>query len=533
MPDRVLLGLVQIARTEFPIPNIPSPRPPARPPSPRFLGPLPSSDPVDAPASQETTTSRQAGGPPASSGAGTPGASTGAAAPASSAAGSSSASAPSDAQQSQATPSLPPPIADMLEEILSVLRARFSQHPPYTIQRLAQLVLYPRQHYCNLVPYLHALDRVVHVTSGANRYPLPPAVPDMSAMSLLASSAGNLSINTSTPNDVGSDEAMGGALLTPIPWLARRTNGNGSDDGSDAGSSSPLSAAGASSPLAQFREQQQRQVGHLEGRVHTESTETIEGPNGMGSVETVSVSVNGIPSTGAGAAMLSQRSVTQGELLRQEQRAGVVPLSQLNRQQQQQQQQQGANGRSPVKADEDTVMSEAGGEEEEETPHARGPEEIGPADTGPQSAATASYIARGGGGGGGGPLDTRGIDVEAAVGRRLRQSSPAGQQHEAQGSIDAVPASPKREVPEEDSDAGPERKRLKECDAPSSSSTTSSSSSSSNAASEARNQNGTTTTTTTTITPPDAAEESKEEISSTAATLGDSRSGSSSQPGGA
>ncbi len=35
--------------------------------------------------------------------------------------------------------------------------------------------------------------------------------------------------------------------------------------------------------------------------MHTESTERIEGPNGVGSIETVSVSVNGVPSTATAA----------------------------------------------------------------------------------------------------------------------------------------------------------------------------------------------------------------------------------------
>jgi hypothetical protein len=369
----------------------------------------------------------------------------------------------------------------MLEEILSVLRTNFPQYPPHTIQRLSELVLRPRQHYRNLVPFLHALDRVVHVTSGANTYPLPPALPDIGAMNLLANGAGaatpgGLSIDTAAANNLGSDEALGGALLTPIPWLARRANGGGSEDGSETGSSSPLSASG--NPPQHFQQQQQQQPqpqrqggggGHLEGRVRTESTETIEGPNGMGSIETVSVSVNGIPSTGAGVALLTQRSVTQGELLRQEQRAGLVPLNQLNRQQQQQQQQQQhqqpqhqqpSEQRNAGAADEDATMNEGtiDEEDEDEVPHARGPEEIGAADTGPQSAAAANYIASGGS-----PMDVQGIDVEAAVGRKV-QSPPAQQPQtdkdkRASGSPELVPQSPKREAADSLEAASPAKRR--------------------------------------------------------------------------
>lgn len=337
----------------------------------------------------------------------------------------------------------------MLDEIISVLRTNFPQYPPHTVQRLSELVLRPRQHYRHLVPYLHALDRVVHVTSGANVYPLPPALPDVGAMSLLANgvggaSAGSLSIDTAAANSLGSDEALGGALLTPIPWLSRRANGSGSEDGSEAGGSSPLSAG--ENPERQFQiqhqqqqQQQQRPGGHIEGRVRTESTETIEGPNGIGSIETVSVSVNGIPSTGAGVALLTQRSVTQGELLRQEQRAGLVPLNQLNRQQQSSQQQ--TQGEPGTNTEEDATMSEgAGDDEEEETPHARGPEEIGAADMGPQSAATANYIASGGS-----PMDVQGLDMEAAVGRRV-QSPPAQQQQGEGGNQGSSETTPKREA---------------------------------------------------------------------------------------
>lgn len=352
----------------------------------------------------------------------------------------------------------------MLDEILSVLRTNFPQYPPHTIQRLSELVLRPRQHYRNLVPFLHALDRVVHVTSGANTYPLPPALPDVGAMTLLANgggaaAAGGLSIDTTAANNLGSDEALGGALLTPIPWLARRANGTGSEDGSETGSSSPLSASG--NPAQQFQQQPQQQPqrqgsgGHLEGRVRTESTETIEGPNGMGSIETVSVSVNGIPSTGAGVALLTQRSVTQGELLRQEQRAGLVPLNQLNRQHQQpQQQQQPPPAQGSAATEEDATMNErpADEDDEDEVPHARGPEEIGAADTGKQSAAAANYIARGGS-----PMDVQGIDVEAAVGRRVQ--SPPAQQTDKDGSPELVAQSPKREAADSLEPASPAKRR--------------------------------------------------------------------------
>ncbi|KAK0734822.1 hypothetical protein B0T26DRAFT_599321, partial [Lasiosphaeria miniovina] len=430
----VVSRIDKIAHYEFSIPHIPPPQLPLRPPSPRFLAPLPSSDALEPPDSSDTALSSQE-------------------------TNKENANPSPSPPLSRSTGTLPAAIAAQLEEVTSTLTLNFSQFPPHTIQRLAELVLRPRQHYRGLVAYLHALDRVVHVTSGANIYPLPPAIPDMGAMSLLANgvggAGGRLSINTSAANNIGSDEALGGALLTPIPWLARHANGGGSDDSSDAGSLSPSSAAGGS-------------------QVRTESTETIEGPNGMGSIETVSVSVNGIPSMGAGAALV-QRGVTQGELLRQEQRAGVVPLSQLARQQQQQQQQlelaaaalNGGSlepslitddtGASSEVADEDAAMNEsAEGEDEDEIPHARGPEEIGALDTGSQTATTSDLAV-----GPSGTVDISSIDVEAAVGRRL-QSPPKQQKTEgASPEAATVPESPKREA-DDDLELGPSKKRVKE-----------------------------------------------------------------------
>lgn len=263
---------------------------------------------------------------------------------------------------------LPKQFADMLFDIVNHL-TQFESSPPHTIQRLAELILRPHAHYKALAPYLHAVDRVVQVTSGTSIYPLPPAIPDMSSMQINGEDAKDPAVSVAWSNPttaaLGTDEALGGALLTPIPWLTRRRSSEGSQE-----------APGA--------------------QIHSESTETIDGPNGMGSIETVSVSVNGVPSTG------HTRGVTQGELLRQEQRAGVVPVSQLSRAQEATQE-----GRLAADEDEDEEVRDE--EDEEETPHARGPEEIGIDDTGLQPATT-SHLSEGQG--------TQGIDVEAAVGRK-------------------------------------------------------------------------------------------------------------------
>ncbi|PBP16499.1 hypothetical protein BUE80_DR012797 [Diplocarpon rosae] len=343
----------------------------------------------------------------------------------------SSPSSPSQSSQNKenappttsSSSALPAPLLALRKSILDTLTTLFAKHPPHTIQRLAELLLTPTQHYRSLPSYLHALDRVVHVTSGAHTFPLPPAIPDPSALSLLSNGSVKpgtdpLSVSWGNPTAtvapaLGSDESLGGALLTPITWLTR-------------------SGSGTHSPL--------------EGEVKTESTEIVEGPNGPGGVETVSVSVNGVssttnsathpgPSSGVGvvkeseiAALRAEGGITQGELLRQEQIEGVVPATQLS-------------GRAGVD----------GLGEEDELPHARGPEEIGMDDTGPQ-ASTQSI-------GGKGILV---IDVEAAVGRKRDSVSPSAEagrdQRQNQGTAGREPGTPKREASEV---AGGEEKKAK------------------------------------------------------------------------
>ncbi|KAL6876756.1 hypothetical protein J3F83DRAFT_420063 [Trichoderma novae-zelandiae] len=318
----------------------------------------------------------------------------------------------------------------MVDEIKSHI-ASFKTYPPHTIQRIAELILRPRAHYKALASYLHALDRVAAVTSGTDTYPLPPPIPDMSSIQLNGDEPNDPAMAVSWSNPaavaVGSDEALGGALLTPIPWLIRRS------PSPEAVSEVPASA-----------------------QIHSESTETIDGPNGVGSIETVSVSINGVPSMGA------TRGVTQGELLRQEQRAGIVPVSQLNKSHDM----MGEGGRAAPAPSEDHPMDD-GDEEEEEGPHARGPEEIGIGDTGPQSETT-SLVGEDG-------VEMQGIDLEAAVGRKhsdekdgAAEASAAGDQgaesrpsFERSKSPSAESVASKREA-EDDLEEGVVAKKVKE-----------------------------------------------------------------------
>ncbi|KAI0545846.1 hypothetical protein F4679DRAFT_559982 [Xylaria curta] len=462
--SRLLVHIEKIAHEAFPIPNLPPPPPPPAPftsastlpssiprgPDPDlpegFLAPLPSSPTEPRPSSSSSDTNKEnnpvlpptiAPLPPAP----TPAATT-------------------SAQLPPGT--LPPQLASMLADITSYLKSNFPTYPPHTIQRIAELVINPKQHYRSLASYLHALDRVVRVTSGANIYPLPSTHAEIPGS--LANGVLETTSRASSWASPGSDEALGGALLTPIPWITHNQR--------------PISVAPAQAQLLQSQLQPQPQPSasaqevpaEFEGEVRTESTETIDGPNGAGSVETVSVSVNGIPSMGARGV-----SVTQGELLRQEQEAGLVPISQLvpshhilvgsNASAVAQQQQQQIQARihqqralaqsqnqarvpssgspdSPtsvsntvstpssatldgesVDAAADKVLGAIGSihsnnAEDQEKPHARGPEEIGADDLGPQTASSSTL-----------PASTttgsvrQGIDIQAAVGRKPLDTS--------------------------------------------------------------------------------------------------------------
>jgi hypothetical protein len=201
------------------------------------------------------------------------------------------------------------------------------------------------------------------VSSPLTIFPLPQAVLP-TAGGLLN---GTTSVSLPQTSTLGSDESLGGALLTPIPWLHSRG----------------------------------------QNELISESTEIVDGPNGAGRIETVTVGmlsgqvprqepasashVSQIASSHPdGETLPSTGPVTQGELLRQEQQAGIV----LN------------NPHSLTTSPTRSTFGEAEGggtvvetvEAEEEAPHARGPEIIGMEDTGPQKQGAS-------------------LDIEGAVGR--------------------------------------------------------------------------------------------------------------------
>lgn len=341
---------------------------------------------------------------------------------------------------------LPPDLLSLYQSATRILEYDFAQSPPYTIQRLAELVLRPRKHYRFLPAYLRALDRIVSVSSPTSDFPLPTLHSSLNGGFL---TNGEAQVNGISERDgLGSDESLGGALLTPIPWL--RNQGNMLNPASSTSSS--------------------------EGELHSESTETIEGPHGAGSIETVSVTVNGIPSASAvshssansspiasptlseqsdastsssastDAQLRDQGGVTQGELLRQEQEAGVVPVNPAGHPMTPRRTLIGggaaAVGRDAPVTGMPTATTEVPMDEEQ--PHARGPDVIGMEDMGPQPH----------------PIDSAGavLDMEAAVGRgrsKSPQPPPASegtdvkQEDESMGEDDQKPGRDPQDVEKE------------------------------------------------------------------------------------
>ncbi|KAL1969563.1 hypothetical protein VTN77DRAFT_9001 [Rasamsonia byssochlamydoides] len=132
-----------------------------------------------------------------------------------------------DSQPDTSDDALPPPLLALLSSIKSTLRSYFASKPPHTIQRLAELILHPTRQYRTLPAYLRAVDRVVSVSSTADIFPLPRVGPgDMPNGIANGTSTGFMV----TDDSLGSDESLGGALLTPIPWLTNTgLEGNGED----------------------------------------------------------------------------------------------------------------------------------------------------------------------------------------------------------------------------------------------------------------------------------------------------------------
>ena len=313
---------------------------------------------------------------------------------------------------------LPPLLLTLLHTIIATLQTSFPTAPPHTSQRLAELLLAPRKHYHTLPSYLRALDRIVSVASPASVFPLK------AINTSTPSTNGALSNGICSPSPDPADDVdfIGGAELTEIPWAPKPQPVDAGAEGTH------TTTNGAPTNANDLR---------------TESTSLVEGPNGLGGVETVTVA-NGISSSTAAprenvpaaptnpatatittGASTPAHGISQGELLRQEQEAGIVPVpspvhssqsgggsisSSSNSSRVTRSSAAASAAASRVGGAEGSeeaygaeAAAAAGGAPEEEIVHVRGPGVIGMEDMGPQAPGSGLQ---------------GGIDVEGALGRR-------------------------------------------------------------------------------------------------------------------
>ena len=238
---------------------------------------------------------------------------------------------------SDALNEFPAVILQLLHGVTHTLRTAFSDKPPHTVQRLAELILHPTNHHKTLPAYLRALDRIVSVSSSADIFPLSDAPAIVNGVN--GDGGGGILWSNNDPRNgydrdsLGSDESLGGALLTPIPWLR---NGLGSVENSSEDSV------------------------HLDSNSSTSTDalgEVISLAGAQGSLDPL------VPEREDGA-------VTQGELMRMEQEAGVVPLTQNP---------EDTNvTRTMADGDEEAAYMD----EADVMPHARGPDVVGSVDMG-------------------------------------------------------------------------------------------------------------------------------------------------------
>lgn len=256
-----------------------------------------------------------------------------------------------DVQDDEVREQLPIEVIQLLEQSLKTLRTSFDKTPPHTVQRLSELVLYPTRHYRTLPAWLRALDRVVSVSSGAEIFPLSDVPPDVGngmingteLGGILFSNSSNETRNGYDKDSLGSDESLGGALLTPIPWLKDADLSSGTDS-STLDSSSKVESWQDQSPEEEMLTLPDNGV-----------TPTIDAAQAIAAVAEGHNGEGLIPERPDGA-------VTQGELIRMEQEAGVVPVPHEDI---------GRIGDEGIEVDDGDNM-----------PHARGPDIVGTVDMG-------------------------------------------------------------------------------------------------------------------------------------------------------
>ncbi|KAJ5709708.1 Protein phosphatase 4 core regulatory subunit R2 [Penicillium malachiteum] len=145
------------------------------------------------------------------------------------------------ASSQQTVDGLPQPLALLLKSARAAINSFFVDKPPHTIQRFAELILHPTAHYRTLPAYLRAVDRVVSVTSGADIFPFnTPATTDYSNGLLHPTNSAGTYLPPDYAHGLGSDESLGGALLTPIPWLTTASFDSADSSALEIGESSHL-----------------------------------------------------------------------------------------------------------------------------------------------------------------------------------------------------------------------------------------------------------------------------------------------------
>lgn len=259
---------------------------------------------------------------------------------------------------------LPPELVQILDRALHTLRTTFAEKPPHTVQRLCELVLYPKKHYRTLPAYLRGLDRVVSVSSTLDIFPLD--IPPPTTNGLRDDAGALLFPNTNGYNradDLGSDESLGGALLTPIPWLKH----NSQSPGSGSVNSSSLSKVSSWQDAASDPDDDFLSEDLSSAEPDSVTQDAIEDATAIEEVAAEHRSDGSIPDR-------PNHAVTQGELLRLEQEAGVVPVPVEDISL--------PEGMLPESQGGPKAHNDDGDNMPDSVPHARGPDLVGTVDMG-------------------------------------------------------------------------------------------------------------------------------------------------------
>lgn len=291
----------------------------------------------------------------------------------------------------------PPAMLALHQATENTFRVRFPKYPPWTIQRLAELMLEPQRGNRTLGSFLRSLEVTLSASSSTTAFPSNEALLAGSGTIISMQGGGELPATSSTGLsqsmqiasissnvDTSSDEAIGGALLTPISWLQTRAVGetHGRRERIGASQLQSDSAAGKHiSAVSDFDEQYGRMDGDTRGIYEDGEQElAIQSELPAGNSERVNHEHReaSLPMTQQSSAQASSEggaAVSQGELLQMEQ-SSDNDSSTIDT----------GGTVAPIQGDHTASVGseEAVRPDDEEHPHARGPSEIGIEDTGPQ-----------------------------------------------------------------------------------------------------------------------------------------------------